>query len=407
MLGPTPQPQQRERRNPNFLDKILGLYGADPSTHIPEGQRGQVLQQGLRQAGIATAMAGGRGHDSLTPGQAIATFMGTMQQAGPRYAAEQKKAQINAMLESGHMNPQQLQAAMQQLIAAGDYEGARMMSEVLKTQLAAGEDRYIKSKDPIYDTLTGTWIYPDGQLAEPTEWRTQQHPTTGRQVDVPYYGNTPDWSAAVPKGESDSSIRGRYNRNVLSLTDRYEKAIGKIEPSYRLTNAALSQADAARGGEMGAQLSMLYGFIRALDPNSVVREGEVRLAQEAAPLRERAIQWYNSIIRNRSPILTEKMVNELESTMQTLKADNESWMQGRREHYGGTLAEELLGKQRLDLFIDPFEMLGAGGGNPLAEAGKAEMVFDPADYETLAAKKWETEEGQEEMRREIREALEG
>jgi hypothetical protein len=135
MAGQAPQQQARK---PNLLDRILGLYGADPATHIPQEQRKGALGEGLFQAGLQTVMAGGRGHDSLTPGQAIGSMLGGMRQQGPRMAGQQRMNKIREMAQNGMLSPQQLQAIMMELIASGSTEEAKVVASVLNSLASEG-----------------------------------------------------------------------------------------------------------------------------------------------------------------------------------------------------------------------------------------------------------------------------
>ena len=391
-------PQEPGTRKQSVLDRILGLYGADPGTHIPEEQRGTALGRGLFQAGLGAASISGRGHDRPSVGQHLANFMGTMGQTGPAMAQEnlslQRRAKIQQLIESGQMNADQMQAVMMELIGQGDYEGARSIGEVLKTMLAARSSQYIRSPDPIYNTDTGEWIYPDMGEAGGAVKRNvkvaypQGDPgnigiAAGEQVSVPQREDgSYVWPLAVDAGESDASKANRYSGNIRSLTKEYEKAVNRVEPSFRLTHAAIGAAGSARAGDGAAQLGLLYGFIRALDPNSVVREGEVRLAQEAAPFRMRMIQLYNDFIANKSPIMAPEMVDMMVEFMTRLEESNVTWLGSQRHHYGTIMANEVLGGPRMDLFRDPLTIMGAGGGNPLGSAG-APLIYSQEDYDRM------------------------
>jgi hypothetical protein len=397
-------------RSPNLLDRILGLYGADPNTHIPEGQRKEALGTGLRNAGIATAMAGGRGHDSLTPGQALGVFMGTMGQTGQMMGAQNeaalRKDRLQQMIASGQMSPEKLQAIMLELISQGDNEGARSISEVLKSMSSGANDPWKSLANPLYNTATGEMVVPPGGLAGAEIDRNLNNLAypegdpggkgwpAGTNVNVPQLEDgTKLWEQAEKTAEPVGSARNRRNRNLMQLPEYYRKEIKAIEPSYRLTSAALSQVPLAKnegGGQMGAQLAMLYGFIRALDPNSVVREGEVRLVQEGAPLRQKAIQWYNSIIRDQSPILTDDMIDQLATTMAELKRSNEQYMGAIRGHYTGVLGQRLLPGEDLEaLFRDPTQVVDMGGADDMlapGRAGTANFMYDPASYDALTGR---------------------
>lgn len=399
MGQPRPEIQfpQMAGRKPNLLDKILGLYGQDPTSHIPEGQRGGALQKGLREAGLATLMAGGRGHDSLTTGQAIGTFLGTMQGTGARMGAEneaqRRKQQIQDMVSSGNMDPEQMQAIMMQLIASGspeDLAAARTIAEVLKSQ--GGSDRYrnVPKGGLIFDTATQKWLRPDGQgnFQEIERWVD-----VGGQK-VPQINGQMDWDQAIDKTMSPGEIKRSYDSNLKWAVGKYENAIKPIEPSFRLTMAAIAQSDRAIAGDGAAQLMLLYGFIRALDPNSVVREGEVRLAQEAATLRDQAIMWYNFMIDDKSKIMSPNMAVNITNVMKQLAASNQAFIASQRDQW----AVNIGGHFGIDqsLFRDPTaiftQQISQFAGIGTAGSGQGKMAEGQAGgqaYSDLANKVWD------------------
>jgi hypothetical protein len=130
------QPQEIPvaRQPGGFLDKILGLYGDDPNTHIPQHQRQGALKRGLRDVSQALLSSGGRGHDSLTAGQAIGGALNTLQGTGARMGAENQQYRIQQMLQSGQLSPTQMQAILQEMLAAGDYKGAALLTSMLNNQ---------------------------------------------------------------------------------------------------------------------------------------------------------------------------------------------------------------------------------------------------------------------------------
>lgn len=356
-----PQRPQQPQRKQSFLDRILGLYGADPATHIPDEQRKSALGTGLFNAGLQTVMAGGRGHDSLTTGQAIGSMLGglrgTGQYLGAQNTAAAQKQRIQQMIDQGDLGPEQLQAIMMQMLQQGDNEGARTVAEVIKSTAGTQEDRYIKSADPIYDTRKGEWIYPDtGTSMKPDSWQDLG------DVKVPVFGVEPDWDHALMKGRNPNSDLRRADSNVKWLASAYEKSIKAVEPSYRLTSTALQAARAGDVEKDGAvQLALLYGFIRALDPNSVVREGEVRLANEAKGLRDLAVSYYNFLAEgDYSKVMAPEQIRQIMDIMGRLEVENQNWLKGQEAYYGQTLGRQLGVPQ--GTLRDPLETMGQQAG---------------------------------------------
>lgn len=401
LMGP-PRPEiqfpQMEGRKPNLLDRMLGLYGQDPTSHIPEDQRSGALQQGLREAGLATLAAGGRGHESLTPGQAIGTFFGTLQGTGARMGAQneaqQRKQQIQEMVDSGNMNPEQMQAIMMQLIASGtpeDLAAARTIAEVIKSQGGADRYRNVPKGGLLFDTSTGKWLRPDGQggVQEIDRW------VDLGGMKVPEIDGQLDFEQAQGKTMTPGEIKRSYDSNLKWAVGKYENAIKPIEPSFRLTMSAIAQSDRAIAGDGAAQLMLLYGFIRALDPNSVVREGEVRLAQEAATLRDQAIMWYNFMIDDKSKIMSPNMAVNITNVMKQLAQSNMDFIGSQRDQW----AINIGGHFGIDqsLFRDPTAIftsqISQFAGIGTAGSGQGKMAPGQAGgqaYSDLANRVWDT-----------------
>lgn len=78
-----------------------------------------------------------------------------------------------------------------------------------------------------------------------------------------------------------------------TLRDEFVKASGdfiKIRNAYGLVQAAAK--DPSAGGDM----ALIFSFMRILDPNSVVREGEFATAQNAAGVPDRVVNLYNRLL---------------------------------------------------------------------------------------------------------------
>jgi hypothetical protein len=77
------------------------------------------------------------------------------------------------------------------------------------------------------------------------------------------------------------------------LRDEYQKGSGsfvKIRDAYGLVQAAAKDPSAA------GDLSLIFAYMRTLDPNSVVREGEFATAQNAASVPDRVRNAYNKAL---------------------------------------------------------------------------------------------------------------
>lgn len=117
-------------RKPGILDRVLGLYGSDPATHIPDG-RNEALRKGLQTGAQALTQASLGGQNMSAMNKLNVALQG-LQQGGPQMAQERKQQQLQALLQSG--SPADLQLAMRQAMAMGDMQMATLISNHLNQQ---------------------------------------------------------------------------------------------------------------------------------------------------------------------------------------------------------------------------------------------------------------------------------
>jgi hypothetical protein len=82
------------------------------------------------------------------------------------------------------------------------------------------------------------------------------------------------------KFEAEAKLRGEYNNGTKVFTD--------VSEAYRRLKA--SNNDAA------GDLSLIFSYMKMLDPGSVVREGEFATAQNAAGIDTRVVNLYNRLL---------------------------------------------------------------------------------------------------------------
>ena len=79
-------------------------------------------------------------------------------------------------------------------------------------------------------------------------------------------------------------VEGRFRKEYNDQTQPYQT----VKSAY---GRVLSSDDSAVG-----DLSLIFGYMKMLDPGSVVREGEFATAQNAAGVPERIMNIYNKLI---------------------------------------------------------------------------------------------------------------
>lgn len=255
---------------PSLFDRIADggnrLFGL-PRGLLSEEEQRFAQQQGLLGLGGSLLRASGPSREPVGLGQAIgeaipqgqaAAFQGLQTQGflQQRQAAQQAAQRRSEIL--AQTSPEDLQETMQQLVTAGDLDGALQISKLLESTQAEGArllqvpagDR-VELRDPITGELVAT--VPKAEAAETSKQFEQENALLGRFISV--------------SGDERS-----------------------VALSYRSVLAAAQDPTAA------GDLALIFSFMKMLDPGSVVREGEFATAQNAANVPGRVRNAYNRIV---------------------------------------------------------------------------------------------------------------
>jgi hypothetical protein len=93
--------------------------------------------------------------------------------------------------------------------------------------------------------------------------------------------------------EKKGKAEGTSFKNASTLRDDFTKA----SKDFVLTRDAFTRLkEAARNPSAAGDLSLIFGFMRMLDPSSTVREGEFATAQNAAGVPDRVRNYYNRVM---------------------------------------------------------------------------------------------------------------
>lgn len=116
--------------------------------------------------------------------------------------------------------------------------------------------------------------------------------------------------------------QGITKRQKFSREQTYHKDVMKLTGEWQIAERMLRQVASADPKTATGQLTALYSYIRALDPNSVVREGEVALARQGQSL---LTQLENAVQRiNNNQVLEPKFVQGIiEGTKQLAKVSQD------------------------------------------------------------------------------------
>lgn len=85
---------------------------------------------------------------------------------------------------------------------------------------------------------------------------------------------------AEKRPEAEAKLRKEYNDNTKGFTE---------------VRSAFDRVNASQDNAVG-DLSLIFGYMKMLDPGSVVREGEFANAQNAAGVPERVLNMYNRVL---------------------------------------------------------------------------------------------------------------
>lgn len=116
--------------------------------------------------------------------------------------------------------------------------------------------------------------------------------------DKPMYRRTKDgrieW-ITPPSGGADMPTSSTI-KNEAELRKEYTGQ-PQIKEYQTVRNAFQNVKNAARDPSAAGDLSMIFAYMKMLDPNSVVREQEFANAQNAAGVPDRVVNLYNRILR--------------------------------------------------------------------------------------------------------------
>ncbi len=299
----SPEDIQRARSQ-GMLDIGISLLNASGPKTAKErvglmGALGQGLQAG--RAGFNEAVQGAAG----------------LRNAGLQQKELQQKVDAGSMALDKEKN---IQAGRAKILAAypmpKDKNGLKdWIAQVLPHFIAINDDETRTSLSEIYKSLggegqkNGHWMETPGPDGKPrTIFVTPEMAGEG----VPTY----------EKPQRDTNAALTLNSRLTGeekITNNYMK---RIEDVKSTADAYVGAYNASKMGGAG-DLQILYSFIRALDPGSVVREGEISLARQSASLWSQA-----HILKNKfetqggtlSPVQRQQML-ELMKQMVELKKD--------------------------------------------------------------------------------------
>ncbi len=276
--------------SPAVFDSIFGGGFQLPSSGLlGETDSSQLRNNALLAAGLATmngeqGLAGGlqaglqAGQQSYQQGAGTALQLNQIKR---QQMVEMKRNEIfrrnpppqNPSMGEAHNYLSQI---LPQLIQVGDTEMVRSVTELLKSV-----QQQQKTKEPLRVDL--------GDRVE------LRDPDTRAVLETLKKGAPPrDTAAGADQREEMTAQRHFTRTNMLSDDFRAEtKDIAKAANGFRTITSLAPQA---RAGIAAAQIGLIFAFMKALDPGSVVREAEYATAKNAAGVPDKVRNEYNKLL---------------------------------------------------------------------------------------------------------------
>lgn len=272
---------------------------------------GGARRMGLLSLGASLLSPGSSASDAFQAAQgAYGSQMGNtmqMRQVAEQRAGEQRKAQVLAELRKKYPTmPKTPEEARQMVI---DFAMAGI-------PLEGGVSEVVKS-----------WQDEDPKPVTVSPGATLVDPQTGKVIyQAPHTPRDP----SVRSGVEDQRLFNREN----TLATAFGRETTPLRELHAIVlTPALRTAAAAKQGNGPAQVELLYSFVRALDPNSVVREGEVALIQRARSIRQRAEGLIAKATRGEAVVVPSSMVDEMAALIEERTRNIERYVGDRQKYY--------------------------------------------------------------------------
>lgn len=154
---------------------------------------------------------------------------------------------------------------------------------------------------------------------------------TGKKYEATKYGIFEPASGDIrpyPAGQgdqSDSLERAKYEQQL-------RKEYSALTTEKRTINDSVARVKTGANLDSGTgDLAIVYGYMKLLDPGSVVREGEFATAEQTAGLPQQIVGLYNKIINGER--LTPAQRNQFVSAAEGLAADKEKRFTATRSQF--------------------------------------------------------------------------
>lgn len=294
MGGPTPEEADRQEQGGGLMDIVQRLFGGAPNPMLEQAQQEEAQKQAMMIAGLQMLAGSSTQEGARAPGlmQILAGGALAGQQAGDvlqeqaymqqqEMQKQQLREQIFNAVGSGEVTRPQLEQMLVALLRAQDYEGARSLSEYMKSlgsQAAMRPDR-LQWVSNLIDEEGNAYKALVNMVTGEELRRVPQFISQGSGTTLPG-----EMSVGEARGYAQANqLMGRYMQQTAD--DR------KVADLYGTVVAA--SEDPSPAGD----LSLIFAYMKVLDPGSVVREGEFANAQNTGSIPQRVWAQYNKVLK--------------------------------------------------------------------------------------------------------------
>jgi hypothetical protein len=213
---------------------------------------------------------------------------------------------------------------------------------------------------------------PQGRPAQPTAQPAASHPVTFGDGHTAYPDGPPTAPRTAAPGPAAPTLPPGVRTLVPPTTRKDENKNFENEQSLRkeLEGTAKTYQDVRRGYERvlssqdnaAGDISLIFGYMKLLDPSSVVREGEFATAQNAASIPDRVRNLFNRALEGTRLTPEQRAMFKGQGKSLYEAADREH--QARVKQFRGLATRYGLDPERVitDYGLGP-AAIGASGGN--------------------------------------------
>lgn len=292
---------------------------------------------------------------------------------------EAAKARLDEMIAAYRNSGQELEAKNMETVKENidlDPKGAETAAEMFLFQALGAEDfkKFAEARGKIDEESRATELQPEelklkkaevvkaGMDAGLTQQETLKTIAATKKLDAETQKIILETEAMQKQGpvppekifEQERKLAKEYQNNTKNFTD--------VQEAYRRIQAAEDNA--------AGDLSLIFSYMKMLDPGSVVREGEFATAQNAAGVPQRVVNLYNRILEGER--LGEKQRKQFRGQAEKLFG-----AAGKRENEVRSGLEKVIknyGLNSENVFTTPAMETMTEETAPTAEPSKKEIV---------------------------------